>query len=193
MTHEDPARIRRLSLCQHLSNALKFKRRSLGSNLKDYLVPSTLDSSQLVPPTPGFFWNCTLVEDDSPSNEDLALLSKESDTRSLSIQTSCSVNERTISYDDLVFMSRNDEEQVNDDKSKEIGKFFTLTSNELMNEKKRLFLKNFFFSYLESSNRLSTKMSTPKEKTEKRNSIGSVILSLVSYPNYLGPLTNRLN
>ncbi|CAF5043281.1 unnamed protein product, partial [Rotaria magnacalcarata] len=145
-------------------DVLKFKRRSLGSISKDPISPSSKTTLRLPVSSSSFFWNCRLAEDDSSAKEDFKILSQNLITRRISIDIHCSVKETAISYDDLVFIASNeDDEQTMHNKSEEN----------------------------ETTNRLSTKTSSGKERTEKRNSIGSAILSLVSYPNYLGSSTNR--
>ncbi|CAF4495249.1 unnamed protein product [Rotaria sp. Silwood1] len=156
MTHEDTSQIRRLSLYKHLSDVLKLKRKTCCSNSKDSILSST-------PTTPSpsstftFFWNCTLTEVDTSSKEDFNNLSNQSKNRIDSADVHCLIKQKSISYDDLVFISSNEDKQIIsantiDDKSK---------SNEI-------------------TNRLSAKPSGGKESNEKRNSMGSTILSLNS-------------
>ncbi|CAF2015869.1 unnamed protein product [Rotaria magnacalcarata] len=153
MNHPDASQVRRLSFCRQLSDVLKFKRRSLGSISKDPISPSSKTTLRLPVSSSSFFWNCRLAEDDSSAKEDFKILSQNLITRRISIDIHCSVKETAISYDDLVFIASNeDDEQTMHNKSEEN----------------------------ETTNRLSTKTSSGKERTEKRNSIGSAILSLNS-------------
>ncbi|CAM4965944.1 unnamed protein product [Rotaria socialis] len=152
MNHADTSQVRRLSFCRQLSDVLKFKRRSLGSNSKYPMLPSSKTTSRLPVSSSTFSWNCTLVEDDSSAKEAFKILSTNLITRRISIDIHCLAKEKVISYDDLVFVASNEDEQTMDDKPEEN----------------------------ETTNRLSTKTSIGKERTEKRNSIGSAILSLNS-------------
>jgi hypothetical protein len=78
MSEEEP--VRRLSICRQLSDVLKSTRKSPLSTSK-------------------FSWNCTLNKMDSPTEENSKILSNGS------IVTGCLVKQKSISCDDLVFLS----------------------------------------------------------------------------------------
>jgi hypothetical protein len=90
--------IRRSSIYRQLSDVLKSKR-------KQYRHVSPPNS------TFTFVWNCALTEINSSSKEDL------------NIVTPCLVKQKSISCDDVTFLSTNEDEQTIDKKSKENGLF----------------------------------------------------------------------
>jgi hypothetical protein len=99
MTEEEP--LRRLSICRQLSDVLKSKRKSYVSTSK-------------------FVWNCTLTKIDSPTTEDSKMLTNGS------LVTGCLVKQKSISCDDLAFLSSDLIICTNtiDDKSIQNGVFF---------------------------------------------------------------------
>ncbi|CAF0977659.1 unnamed protein product [Rotaria sordida] len=156
MTHEDTSQARRSSLYRQLSDVLKLKRKSFYSNSRE----STLSSTTTTPSpssTFTFLWNCALTEVDTTSKEDFDSLSNQSKNRTDSIDVHRLMKQKSISYDDLVFISSNEDGQ-------------TIRTNTI-NHKLKL---------NETTNRLSAKTSGGKERNEKRNSMGSTILSLNS-------------
>lgn len=110
--------LRRLSICRQLSDVLKYRRKSCCSNSSDHLPympsPSPTSSSTTTnsaSSTFTFVWNCALTEINSSSKEDL------------NIVTPCLVKQKSISCDDVTFLSTNEDEQTIDKKSKENGLF----------------------------------------------------------------------
>jgi len=85
MSEEEP--VRRLSICRQLSDVLKSTRKSY---IRDHRSPLS---------TSKFAWNCTLNKMDSPTEEDSKILSNGS------IVTGCLVKQKSISCDDLAFLS----------------------------------------------------------------------------------------
>jgi hypothetical protein len=97
MINDGNAIFRRSSIYRQLSDVLKSKRKSYGSPVSS--------SSTLT-----FVWKCGSSKIDSPSNEDINIVNDSSDHRT--IVTACLVKQKSISCDDVAFLSSNIDEQT---------------------------------------------------------------------------------
>jgi len=103
MTDENAQpQFRRLSFYRQLSDVLKSKRKSFS-----HVSPPPPTSNS----TYTFVWNCTLPEDHSPSKDDSNNISN------------TLVKQKSISCDDVAFLSTNDDQQIIDNKPKQNGLF----------------------------------------------------------------------
>ena len=110
--------VRRLSICRQLSDVLKSKRKSFCSSSSDHVTPPTTSHSASTTFT--FVWNCALTESNSPSKEDLNMLSSRkmipsNDSKNItgSMAAACLVKQKSISCDDIPFFSSDGNEQTN--------------------------------------------------------------------------------
>jgi hypothetical protein len=134
MTDEETSQVRRLSICRQLSDVLKSKRKSYSSSSSDHVTPTTSHSASS---TFTFVWNCALTEMNSPSKEDLNILSSRknilsNDPKNItgSMAAACLVKQKSISCDDIPYLSSNENDKTisttpTDDTSIFNGLFFS--------------------------------------------------------------------
>ena len=131
----------------------QFRRLSFYRQLSDVWKSKRKSYSYVSPPLPPsisnatFVWNCALTE-----------------------VKNTLIKQKSISYDDVAFLSTNEDQTMLEISSKDSHGLF-----------ENLF-KNFFFFMinLDSINQVLVKSLAGKERSEKRNSTGSAILATVS-------------
>lgn len=116
---------RRLSLYRQLSDVLKSKRKS-SLHLSPPPPPSTSTST--------FAWNCTLPEVNSPSKEELNIVSNHL------------IKQKSISCDDMAFLSSNEEQQTIDKTSEQNGLFDIFSFIYFEKQEKLDFVRKSIFS-----------------------------------------------
>ena len=114
MIRENTSQIRRLSISRQLSDVLKSKRKSYySSNDNRGQVSPSITTAHSISSAFTFLWNCATVEVNSLSKDNINISFKNSKQKTKSMIFKSLVKQKSISYDDMVFISSEDD---NDDK-----------------------------------------------------------------------------